>query len=76
MNDVFVVGVDGNRAGYKQVRDGVQAASIGQSFTQMAIKSLENARAILNGETVEKINFIPHDIVTLENVDILPEPEW
>jgi len=76
MTDVFVVGVDGNRVGYKQVREGTQAVSIGQSFTQMAIKSMEFARALLNGETVERINFIPHDIVTLETIDSLTPPEW
>jgi len=76
MTDVYVVGVDGNRVGYKQVREGTQAVSIGQSFTEMAKKSMEYARALLDGEPVERINFIPHDIVTLENVDILTEPEW
>ena len=74
--DVFIVGVDGNSNGFQQVKDGRQAASIGQSFTQMAIKSMQLARAVLDGEPVEEINFIPHDIVTLETIESLPWPEW
>ena len=74
--DVFIVGVDGNSAGYQQVKDGKQAVTIGQSFTQMARKSMEFATAMLNGEEVDRINHIPHDVVTLENIETFPWPEW
>ncbi len=76
MTDVFVVGVDGCRAGFDQVKAGTQAVSIGQSFTNMAIQSLKNARAAIDGQSFEKINFIPLDVVTPETVDTLPYPEW
>ncbi len=76
MTEVFVAGVDGNRAGYDQVKAGVQGVSVGQSFTNMAIKSLENARAMLDGQSFEVINFIPLDKVTIDTVDTLPYPEW
>ena len=76
MNDVYVVAVDGCRAGYDQVKAGTQAVSIGQSFTNMAIKSLECAKTMLEGGTVDQINYIPLDVVTKDNVDILPYPEW
>ena len=76
MDDVYLVAVDGCRAGYDQVKAGTQAVSIGQSFTNMAIKSLQNAKAALEGEAYEVINFIPLDVVTIDNVDILPYPEW
>ena len=76
MNDVYLVAVDGCRAGYDQVKAGTQAVSIGQSFTNMAIKSLQNAKAMLEGGTYEAVNFIPLDVVTKDNVDILPYPEW
>lgn len=76
MNDVYLVAVDGCRAGYDQVKAGTQAVSIGQSFTNMAIQSLKNAKAALEGQPYEVINFIPLDVVTIDNVDILPYPEW
>ena len=76
MTDVYVVAVDGCRAGYDQVKAGAQAVSIGQSFTNMAIQSLKCAQAKLAGQTFEAVNFIPLDVVTKENVETLPYPEW
>ena len=76
MNDVYVIAVDGCRAGYDQVKAGTQSVSIGQSFTNMAIKSLECAKAKLEGKTFEAVNFIPLDVVTKDNVETLPYPEW
>ncbi|MCL2703004.1 MAG: sugar ABC transporter substrate-binding protein [Defluviitaleaceae bacterium] len=76
MHDVFVIGVDGNRTGYAQVREGVQALSVGQSFTNMAKQSLENARTMLLGGTVPAENIIPLDMVTLETIDTFVEPDW
>ena len=76
MKDVFLVGVDGNKNGFTQVKNGEQSVSIAQNFTNMSKKSLELARAVLDGKTVEKINFIPLDVVTKENVDTFPQPEW
>ena len=75
-NDIFIIGVDGNSTGYQQVVDGTQALSVGQSFTNMARQSLINARTILDGGSVPKINIIPMDMVTLDNVNTLPWPEW
>jgi len=76
MDDVFVIGVDGNRTGYAQVRDGTQALSVGQSFTNMVYQSLYNARAMLNGEDVPEINIIPLDMVTIDTIDDFVEPDW
>lgn len=42
----------------------------------MAIKSLQNAQAMLTGGTYEAINFIPLDVVTADNIDTFPYPEW
>jgi len=74
--DVFVIGVDGNRTGYAQVRDGTQALSVGQSFTNMADASLRNARTMIDGGTVAKLNWIPLDMVTLDSIDSFVEPDW
>ncbi len=76
MTDVYVVAVDGCRAGYDQVKAGTQSVCIGQSFTNMAIQSLKCAQAMLTGQAYEAVNFIPLDVVTLDNVDTLPYPEW
>jgi len=76
MYDVFVIGVDGNSTGYQQVKDGLQALSVGQSFTNMAKKSLENAKTMLDGGSVPGHNDIPMDMVTLDNIDSLPWPAW
>ncbi|MCL2674849.1 MAG: sugar ABC transporter substrate-binding protein [Defluviitaleaceae bacterium] len=76
MTDVFVIGVDGNRTGYAQVRAGTQALSVGQSFTNMADESLRNARIILEGGEVPVDNWIPLDMVTIETIDTFIEPDW
>ena len=76
MTDVFVIGVDGNRTGYAQVRAGTQALSVGQSFTNMADESLRLARVVLEGGTVEVDNWIPLDMVTIESIDDFVEPDW
>ncbi|MCL2033149.1 MAG: sugar ABC transporter substrate-binding protein [Oscillospiraceae bacterium] len=73
---IFVIGVDGNRTGYAQVRAGTQALSVGQSFTNMAKQSLENAKTMLEGGTVPAVNFIPLDMVTLGSIDSFVEPDW
>jgi ribose transport system substrate-binding protein len=76
MHDVFVIGVDGNRTGYAQVRAGTQALSVGQSFTNMAWHSLSNARTMLSGISVPHINWIPLDMVTIDTIDSFPLPDW
>jgi ribose transport system substrate-binding protein len=76
MHDVFVIGIGGNRTGYAQVRAGTQSLSVGYSFSNMAKKSLENARTLLNGGKVEKFNWIPVDMVTIETIDSFAEPDW
>ena len=76
MRNVFVIGYDGNRTGYAQVRAGTQALSVGQSFTNMAWHSLNNARAMLQGVSVPKINWIPVDMVTIDTINSFPEPDW
>ena len=73
---VFVIGYDGNRTGYAQVRAGTQALSVGQSFTNMAWHSLNNARAMKQGISVPKINWIPVDMVTKDTINSFPTPDW
>lgn len=76
MEGKFVVGVDGCRAGFDQVRSGDQSVTIMQNFENMTTKSLELARKVVDGEKVEPENFIPLDIVNLDNIDTFTAPEW
>ncbi|GHV25903.1 rhizopine-binding protein [Clostridia bacterium] len=76
MDEVFIIAVDGCRAGFDQVREGAQYATIMQNFETQAQKSLELAKAILDGGEVEAINLVPLDTVTLENIDEFTTPEW
>jgi len=76
MKGIYVIGVDGNKTGYAQVRAGTEALSVGQSFTNMAKQSLQNARDMKQGKTVPKINWIPVDMVTKDSIDSFPAPEW
>ena len=71
-HDIFIIGVGGNKTGFRQVQDGTQSLSIGHSYTNMVIKSLENARTLLDGGTVETFNIIPMDLITPETIDSLP----
>lgn len=76
ITDVYVIGIDGCSAGYDQVKAGTQAVCIGQSFSNMVQRSFECIQAALNGQQFEELNWIPLDIVTLDNIDELPYPEW
>ncbi len=72
----FLVGVDGNRAGFDQVKSGDQAVSLAQNFETMATMSMELCRKVLDGETVEQVNYIVWETVSPETVDTLTYPEW
>jgi len=79
LDEIFIIGYDGNSTGYQQVKDGVQALSVGQSFTNMAMKCLELARKMLDGGTLsanERISWIPVDMVTRDTIDSFPWPAW
>jgi ABC-type sugar transport system substrate-binding protein len=76
MEGKFLVAVDGCRAGFDQVKSGDQSVTIMQNFENMSKKSLELARKVMDGEKVEQQNFIPLDIVSKDNIDTFPAPEW
>lgn len=75
-DDVFIVGVDGNRAGFDQVRSGEQGVTIMQNFEKFAQLSLEFAKTKIEGGNVEAVNFVPLDIVSKANIDEFTAPEW
>lgn len=76
MNDVYVVAVDGCKAGFDQVESGEQSVTIMQNFVTMAKKAMEVARAAVDGQNFEAVNFIPFDVVTKDNIKDFEMPEW
>lgn len=72
----FIVGVDGNKAGFDQVRSGKQSVTIMQNFEAFTKLTLEMTKTILAGGTVEPVNFVNLDIVDLSNIDNYTPPEW
>ena len=75
-DDIVVVSVDGTALGYDLVKNGTLALTVGQSFTNMVIQSLSTTRQLLDGKSVPEVNYILMDIVTLDNVNTLPQPKW
>jgi ribose transport system substrate-binding protein len=76
LSGLFIVGVDGNRAGYVQVQSGDQSVSIAQDFTAMAKKELELAKAVVEGKKVQAINWIPLAVIDKDSVKTFEPPEW
>jgi ribose transport system substrate-binding protein len=76
MEGVYVIGVDGSSVGYDQVREGTQALSIGQSFSQMTQDAFDCITLILNGEEAPDVVWTALDVVTAETIDNFPYPEW
>lgn len=72
----YVVAIDGSRSGFDQVKAGTQNVCISQNVVNISLKALETIRKAADGEEYEAENYVPLDIVTAENVDELPYPEW
>jgi len=73
---LFIVGVDGNRAGYYQVQSGDQAVSIAQDFVLMTKTDLGLARDVLAGKMVKPINYVPLFVVDKNSIASFDPPEW
>jgi ABC-type sugar transport system substrate-binding protein len=73
---LFIVGVDGNRAGYYQVQSGDQAVSIAQDFVLMTKTDLGLARDVLAGKKVQPINWVPLFVVDKSSLASFAPPEW
>jgi len=76
LKNLFIVGVDGNKAGYVQVKSGDQAVSIAQDFTAMAKKELSLAKDVLAHKKVQAFNVIPQLIYDKNTVNNYPLPQW
>ena len=73
---LFIVGVDGNRAGYYQVQSGDQAVSIAQDFVLMTKTDLGLAQDVLAGKKVKQINYVPLFVVDKDSIANFDPPEW
>jgi ribose transport system substrate-binding protein len=76
LTNLFIVGVDGNRAGYVQVKNGEQSVSIAQDFVLMTKTDLGLARDVLAGKKVQPINWVPLAVIDKESVKTFDPPEW
>jgi len=76
MTNLFIVGVDGNRAGYVQVKNGDQAVSIAQDFVLMTKTDLGLARDVMAKKKVQPINWVPLAVIDKDSVKTFEPPEW
>ncbi len=76
LNNIYIVAVDGCRAGFNQILDGKQSVTIAQSFENMTKKTLEQAKNKLDGKSINAINFIPLETITASNIKSYEMPEW
>ena len=76
LTNLFIVGVDGNRAGYVQVKNGDQSVSIAQDFVLMTKTDLGLARDALAGKKVQAINWVPLAVIDKDSVKTFDPPEW
>lgn len=77
MEDVLIIGVDGNRTGFDQVRSWPNYMSIAQNVETITRISMETANKILDGElTGYTPVVVPFDIINLDTIDNFTPPEW
>jgi ABC-type sugar transport system substrate-binding protein len=76
LSGLFIVGVDGNRAGYVQVKNGDQSVSIAQDFVLMTKTDLKLAKDVLESKKVQPINWVPLAVIDKESVKTFEPPEW
>lgn len=78
LKNLYIIGVDGNRAGYYQVQSGAQAVSIAQDFVVMTKKDLELAQAVVAGKKVTPVNYVPLAVVDKKLIESggFDAPEW
>lgn len=76
MDDVIVIGIDGCQAGYNQVKAGDQYATISLDADKLVRGCMDTARKILDGEEYSAENLIGFDLITQDNIDEFPVPEW
>lgn len=68
LDDLVIVGFDGNPANLVSIEEGEQSATIKQNNTRMGQESVANLIGVINGGTVEALVPISGILITGENV--------
>lgn len=68
LDDLVIVGFDGNPANLVSIMEGEQSATIKQDNTRMGEEAVANLMAIINGEAVEALVPIDGILITADNV--------
>ncbi|MEV8467647.1 sugar ABC transporter substrate-binding protein [Fluviibacterium sp. DFM31] len=68
LDDLVIVGFDGNPANLVAIAEGEQSATIKQDNTRMGTESVQNLLAIINGEEAEAVVPIDGILITADNV--------
>ncbi len=77
MNDVLVIGVDGNKVAFEQVNGWKNYISIAQNVETIAMKSMNIANQFLAKDSTAKFdNIVPFDLITKDTVKNFTPPEW
>ena len=67
--DALVAGIDANSNAIESVEAGDMACTVFQNAIGQGETAIEVAVKMANGETVETLNIIPFELVTIENVE-------
>jgi ribose transport system substrate-binding protein len=77
MEDVLIIGVDGNKTGFDQVGTWSNYMSIAQNVETIGNKSMEQALLFLKKDSAAKAeNIIPFDVITKDTIGNFTAPEW
>jgi ribose transport system substrate-binding protein len=77
MEDVLIIGVDGNKTGFDQVGSWSNYMSIAQNVETIGNKSMEEAQLFLKKDSAAKAeNIIPFDVITTDTVGNFTAPGW
>jgi ribose transport system substrate-binding protein len=77
MENVLIIGVDGNKTGFDQVTSWPNYISIAQNVQTIDKKVLEQAQLFLKKDAAAKAeNIIPFDVITKETIGNFTAPEW
>jgi len=76
-NDVLIIGVDGNKTGFEQVKSWKNYISIAQNAETITSKVMEQSMLWIKKDAAAvKENIIPFDIIDKTTIDKFTAPEW
>jgi ABC-type sugar transport system substrate-binding protein len=74
LENVYILSVDGCRAGFDLVNSGKIAATMFQDMAMQVKECVNAVEKIKNGEKVDPIKFVPWQVITKENANF--DPGW